>query len=178
MYYSLQTFLKTSFFKMANMSFNISDLANQNGEAVHLHTYAIGTSTTGLAFAIGYCYRIINHDVRFKTTSLRICMTKSPHISLYVVGDTLMAISILCMSIERLLSVHLAIHFRHLNSKIHFLLIVTTFLWPTIHLLAVWFSIADPKQWNSKVPAICFLRTTVPKRIKAEIASVRTVQKM
>ncbi|KRZ33349.1 hypothetical protein T4B_6121 [Trichinella pseudospiralis] len=240
--YSLQTFLK-----MANTSFNISDLVNQNGETVPLHSehdklidytimclavlavivnssllfsmcknntiknrifiaaYAIGTGTTGLAFVIGYYYRIINHDVRFHTTSLRICMTKTPHISLYVVGDTLMAISILCMSVERLLSVHLAMHFRHLNSKIHLLLIVTTFLWPTIQLLAVWFSIADPEHWNSKVPAVCFLRTTVPKRTyavhnfiscisgavsvvflitavlclhyrKAEIASVRSVQ--
>ncbi|KRZ91889.1 hypothetical protein T08_3881 [Trichinella sp. T8] len=167
---------KGSLIKMANKSFNISDLANQNGETVQLHTYAIGTSTTGLAFAIGYYYRIINHDIRFQTTSLRICMTKTPHISLYVVGDTLMAISVLCMSAERLLSVHLAMHLRHLNSKIHLLLTVTTFLWPTIHLLAVWFSIADPEHWNSKVPAVCFLRTTVPKRIKAEIASIRSVQ--
>ncbi|KAL1239594.1 ATP-dependent Clp protease ATP-binding subunit ClpX [Trichinella pseudospiralis] len=196
---------------MANTSFNISDLVNQNGETVPLHSehdklidytimclavlavivnssllfsmcknntiknrifiaaYAIGTGTTGLAFVIGYYYRIINHDVRFHTTSLRICMTKTPHISLYVVGDTLMAISILCMSVERLLSVHLAMHFRHLNSKIHLLLIVTTFLWPTIQLLAVWFSIADPEHWNSKVPAVCFLRTTVPKRTKPDV---------
>ncbi|KRY56174.1 hypothetical protein T03_14183 [Trichinella britovi] len=172
----LVNFKKGSLIKMANKSFNISDLANQNGETVQLHTYAIGTSTTGLAFAIGYYYRIINHDIRFQTTSLRICMTRTPHISLYVVGDTLMAISVLCMSAERLLSVHLAMHLRHLNSKIHLLLTVTTFLWPTIHLLAVWFSIADPEHWNSKVPAVCFLRTTVPKRIKAEIASIRSVQ--
>ncbi|KAL1232598.1 ATP-dependent helicase/nuclease subunit [Trichinella spiralis] len=142
---------------MDNKSFNISDLANQNGKTVQPHgehdtsidytimclsilavivnasllfsmyknntmrnrifitAYAIGTSTTGLAFAIGYYYRIINHGVRFQTTSLRICMTKTPHISL----------------------------------------------------------IADPKHWNSKVPAVCFLRTTVPKRIKAKAASVR-----
>uniref|UniRef100_A0A5S6QGV8 G-protein coupled receptors family 1 profile domain-containing protein n=1 Tax=Trichuris muris TaxID=70415 RepID=A0A5S6QGV8_TRIMR len=115
--------------------------------------YAVGCATSGAGFAAAFTRRILLHCKDMEYTPIE-CMYRTPHLSLYAVGEAFTTFCVLFMSVDRLVAILYSNRMnqwkKYLTNRLLFIavaLTVTDVLW-------AWIS-----AWNKGeelIPAYCY----------------------
>ncbi|KRX40960.1 hypothetical protein T05_10722 [Trichinella murrelli] len=123
---------------------------------------ALGSAFLGAGFISFYLRIVLITDLK-ATLEPKQCLTQSPHITFYVLGDTILAISVFSSSVERLIAVSKTRVCNKLRSKAVSVLQVMIAILSLIDLILCWYCTFYKQQIH--VSVICIEREVFPKEL-------------
>ncbi|KAL1241092.1 Cannabinoid receptor [Trichinella spiralis] len=123
---------------------------------------ALGSVFLGAGFISFYLRIVLITDLK-ATLEPKQCLTQSPHITFYVLGDTILAISVFSSSVERLIAVSKTRVYNKLRSKAVSMLQVMIAILSLIDLILCWYCTFYKQQIH--VSVICIEREVLPKEL-------------
>ncbi|KRX16416.1 hypothetical protein T07_1965 [Trichinella nelsoni] len=123
---------------------------------------ALGSAFLGAGFISFYLRIVLITDLK-ETLEPKQCLIQSPHITFYVLGDTILAISVFSSSVERLIAVSKTTVCDKLRSKVVSMLQVMIAILSLTDLILCWYCTFYKQQIH--VSVICTEREVLPKEL-------------